>query len=130
MLSQSRRTRNTNNTIRLIQPHDILRVDRVLGSGAFSQVSAVTVRGTNENHNHTPGGGVVYACKQLQRKLLEDEEAATATSEPFFTAAAAATSTTSQEFQLAAAELAYEAHLLSSFDHPHIIKIRGWTENG
>ena len=128
MLSKSRRTRNTNNTIRLIQPHDILSVDRVLGSGAFSQVSAVTVRGTNENH--TPGGGVVYACKHLQRKLLEDDEAATATSEPFFTAAAAATSTTSNEFQLAAAELAYEAHLLSSFDHPHIIKIRGWTENG
>jgi len=129
MLSKSRRTRNTNNTIRLIQPHDILSVDRVLGSGAFSQVSAVTVRGTNENH--TPGGGVVYACKHLQRKLLEDDEAATAKSEPFFTAtAAAASSTTSNEFQLAAAELAYEAHLLSSFDHPHIIKIRGWTENG
>ena len=104
----------------------------MLGSGAFSQVSAVTVRGRNENHNNTPGGGgVMYACKHLQRKLLEDEEAATATSEPFFTAAAAAaTRTTSNEFQLAAAELAYEAHLLSSFDHPHIIKIRGWTENG
>jgi serine/threonine protein kinase len=33
-------------------------------------------------------------------------------------------------FRLAAAELAVEAHMLASFDHPNILKIRGWAANG
>jgi serine/threonine protein kinase len=37
---------------------------------------------------------------------------------------------TPDEFSLAASELAYEAHMLSSLDHPNILKIRGWAENG
>jgi serine/threonine protein kinase len=33
-------------------------------------------------------------------------------------------------FRLAAAELACEAHMLASFDHPNILKVRGWAYNG
>jgi len=33
-------------------------------------------------------------------------------------------------FRLAASELAVEAHMLASFDHPNILKIRGWAYNG
>eukprot|EP00539_Tryblionella_compressa_P014541 CAMPEP_0178830112 /NCGR_PEP_ID=MMETSP0746-20121128/8741_1 /TAXON_ID=913974 /ORGANISM="Nitzschia punctata, Strain CCMP561" /LENGTH=482 /DNA_ID=CAMNT_0020492241 /DNA_START=130 /DNA_END=1578 /DNA_ORIENTATION=- len=96
MLSGSRLTRNNNN-IQLVRPGDIFSVDQVVGSGAFSQVSAVTTK-----------DGRRYACKHLKQSLMERPE----------------------EFQLAAAELACEAHILSSFDHPNILKIRGWAENG
>jgi len=97
MLGESRLTRNNDNHISLIQPDAIFSVDRVLGSGAFSQVSAVTTK-----------DGRRYACKHLQQKLMERPD----------------------DFQLAAAELAFEAHILSSFDHPNILKIRGWAANG
>lgn len=97
MLGKSRLTRNNDNDVQLIQPDEIFSVDRVLGSGAFSQVSAVTIK-----------DGRRYACKHLQQKLMENPE----------------------DFQLAAAELAFEAHILSSFDHPNILKIRGWAANG
>lgn len=97
MLGESRLTRNNDNDIHLIQPGEIFSVDRVLGSGAFSQVSAVTTK-----------DGRRYACKHLQQKLMDKPE----------------------DFQLAAAELALEAHILSSFDHPNILKIRGWAANG
>lgn len=49
-----------------------------------------------------------YACKHLKEDLL----------------------TRPDEFQTAATELAYEAHMMSSFDHPNILKIRGWAQNG
>jgi len=97
MLGESRLTRNNDNDIQLIQPDGIFSVDGVLGSGAFSQVSAVTTK-----------DGRRYACKHLQQKLMEKPD----------------------DFQLAAAELAFEAHILSSFDHPNILKIRGWAANG
>lgn len=48
------------------------------------------------------------ACKHLKRELMVDTKA----------------------FITAASELAYEAHMLSSFDHPNIIKIQGWAANG
>jgi serine/threonine protein kinase len=49
-----------------------------------------------------------YACKHLKEDLLSRPD----------------------EFQTAATELAYEAHMMSSFDHPNILKIRGWAQNG
>lgn len=52
--------------------------------------------------------GQHYACKQLKLSLMSRPDS----------------------FKTAATELAYEAHMLSSFDHPHILKIRGWTWNG
>ncbi len=97
MLGESRLTRNNDNDIQLIRPDEIFSIDRILGSGAFSQVSAVTTK-----------DGRRYACKHLQQKLMDRPE----------------------DFQLAAAELAFEAHILSSFDHPNILKIRGWAANG
>lgn len=97
MLAESRLTRKSANEIHLIRHGEIVSVDRVLGSGAFSKVSAVT---TNDGRR--------YACKHLRQNLMEKPE----------------------DFQLAAAELALEAHILSSFDHPNILKIRGWAANG
>jgi serine/threonine protein kinase len=52
--------------------------------------------------------GERYACKHLKSNLMSRPDV----------------------FKTAASELAYEAHLLGSFDHPHILKIRGWTYNG
>jgi serine/threonine protein kinase len=49
-----------------------------------------------------------YACKHLQPKLLHDPKG----------------------FLTAATELAYEAHLLSSLHHPHIVRVHGWAANG
>ncbi|CAJ1957208.1 unnamed protein product [Cylindrotheca closterium] len=95
-LSQSRLTPTTDG-IQLVQRQDIARVERVLGSGAFSQVSSVITR-----------DGRRYACKHLQQRLMDQPN----------------------DFRTAAVELVYEAHMLSSFDHPNILKIRGWAHNG
>eukprot|EP00526_Cylindrotheca_closterium_P009512 CAMPEP_0113618276 /NCGR_PEP_ID=MMETSP0017_2-20120614/9246_1 /TAXON_ID=2856 /ORGANISM="Cylindrotheca closterium" /LENGTH=432 /DNA_ID=CAMNT_0000527765 /DNA_START=28 /DNA_END=1326 /DNA_ORIENTATION=- /assembly_acc=CAM_ASM_000147 len=95
-LSQSRLAPRTDG-IKLVQRHDIARVERVLGSGAFSQVSSVIAR-----------DGRRYACKHLQQRLMDQPN----------------------DFRTAAVELVYEAHMLSSFDHPNILKIRGWAHNG
>jgi hypothetical protein len=35
-----------------------------------------------------------------------------------------------ENFRLAASELAVEAHMLASFSHPNILRIRGWAFNG
>ena len=95
-LSHSRLVPRTDN-IQLVQRHDIARVERVLGSGAFSQVSSVITR-----------DGRQYACKHLKQRLMDQPN----------------------DFRTAAVELVYEAHMLSSFDHPNILKIRGWAHNG
>lgn len=97
MLLNSRLVRKTDG-IQFLHSSDIADVHRVLGAGAFSQVSQVRTR-----HN-----GQVYACKNLKRDLMSDTKG----------------------FVTAATELAYEAHMLSSFCHPNIIKIRGWAANG
>lgn len=99
MLKGSRLSRCTNQHIALIRPEvDFVNVDdQLLGSGSFSQVTAVTTR-----------DGSRYALKHLKRSLMNRQD----------------------EFQLAAAELACEAHILSSLYHPNILKIRGWAENG
>ena len=96
MLRNSRLVRKADN-IQLVRRDDIVHVNQILGSGAFSQVSAVTLR-----------DGRQYACKHLKEKLMDQPD----------------------NFRLAAAEMACEAHMLASFDHPHILKIRGWSYNG
>lgn len=96
MLSKSRLGRQADD-IQLLGPRDIWKVERPLGAGAFSQVSAVTTL-----------DGRRYACKHLKADLMSRPE----------------------EFATAAAELAYEAHMMSHFDHPNILKIRGWAQNG
>lgn len=56
----------------------------------------------------TAKDGRRYACKHLKQKLMDQPD----------------------NFSLAASELAYEAHMLASFDHPNILRIHGWAENG
>jgi hypothetical protein len=96
-LSQSR-LMSTSSGIRLVHKQDIRVVERVLGQGAFSKVTAVQMH-----------DGSRYACKHLQQELLYESP---------------------DKFQTAACELALEAHLLGCFDHPHILRIRGWAYNG
>jgi serine/threonine protein kinase len=62
----------------------------------------------SEVHEVQLGGGRRVAIKYLKRELLEQPE----------------------NFRLAAGELAVEAHMLAAFDHPNIIKIRGWAASG
>jgi serine/threonine protein kinase len=96
MLRQSRLVRQAEG-IELVRRGDIFEVNQILGSGAFSEVTAVTLR-----------DGRRFACKNLKQKLMSQPD----------------------NFRLAAAEMACEAHMLASFDHPHILKIRGWAYNG
>lgn len=80
-----------------------LQLGELLGRGAFSEVYEVRVI-------NNPGCDREkrYAMKHLKAKLL----------------------TQTENFRLAAAELAVEAHMLASFDHPNVMKIRGWAANG
>jgi len=78
-----------------------LIVSSILGSGAFSEVSEVRVNGDSDPTR-------TYAMKHLKARLLKQGE----------------------NFRLAAAELAVEAHMLASFDHPNVMQIRGWAANG
>lgn len=77
-----------------------LEIGAMLGKGAFSEVHEVRCRQDPSRR--------VYALKHLKFKLMTQPE----------------------NFRLAAAELAMEAHMLASFDHPNIMKIRGWAANG
>lgn len=77
-----------------------LDVGALLGKGAFSEVHEVRFTTDSENRK--------FAMKHLKFKLMSQPE----------------------NFRLAAAELAVEAHMLASFDHPNILKIRGWAANG
>lgn len=52
--------------------------------------------------------GSRFACKHLKPDLM----------------------TNPNQFQTAACELAYEAHMLSSLHHPNILQIHGWARNG
>jgi len=83
--------------IRLARKDEVVHVEKVLGNGAFSQVTSVICK-----------DGKRYACKHLKRELMDRPE----------------------EFRIAASELACEAHMLAAFDHPNILKIRGWSYNG
>ena len=80
-----------------------LQIGEILGCGAFSEVHEVRVI-------NNPGCDTQrrYAMKHLKAKLLSQAD----------------------NFRLAAVELAVEAHMLASFNHPNIIKIRGWAANG
>ena len=77
-----------------------LDVGALLGKGAFSEVHEVRLINDPQKRK--------YAMKHLKFKLMSQPE----------------------NFRLAAAELAVEAHMLASFDHPNILKIRGWAANG
>jgi serine/threonine protein kinase len=80
-----------------------LQIGELLGRGAFSEVHEVRVI-----NNPGCNSQCRYAMKHLKAKLLSQAD----------------------NFRLAAVELAVEAHMLASFDHPNIMKIRGWAANG
>lgn len=80
-----------------------LQIGELLGRGAFSEVHEVRVINNPGCNNQRR-----YAMKHLKAKLLSQAD----------------------NFRLAAVELAVEAHMLASFDHPNIMKIRGWAANG
>jgi serine/threonine protein kinase len=80
-----------------------LQVGELLGRGAFSEVHEVRVISNPDCNSQCR-----YAMKHLKAKLLSQAD----------------------NFRLAAVELAVEAHMLASFDHPNVMKIRGWAANG
>lgn len=101
MVANSRLVRKSEG-IALVHRRD-LELGELLGRGAFSEVHAVQIL-----NNQGCDRRKRYAMKHLKAKLLSQPE----------------------NFRLAAAELAVEAHMLASFDHPNVMKIRGWASNG
>jgi serine/threonine protein kinase len=111
---------------RLQQKDQLVLVDRsqlvvhdFLGSGAFSQVHLVTTTTSNRT----------FAMKHIKPELLRQG----CLNEFYFDYGNnnnAMNDEANMSFCLAACELAVEAHLLASFDHPNIIAIRGWAANG
>jgi serine/threonine protein kinase len=101
MVANSRLKRHSDG-IALVHRRE-LQVGELLGRGAFSEVHDVRVI-------NNPGCSSQrrYAMKHLKAKLLTQPD----------------------NFRLAAVELAVEAHMLASFEHPNIMKIRGWAANG
>lgn len=86
------------------QPHYIALVER-----QDIQLGRLLGKGAfSQVHEVRLGEGRRVAIKFLQKRLLSQPD----------------------DFRLAAAELAVEAHMLASFDHPNIIKIRGWAARG
>ena len=103
MVSSSRLVRQVDD-VELVERTE-LRIGRLLGQGAFSEVHEVmrTTEAPGVN-----GRRKTFAMKHVKGKLMSQQD----------------------NFRLAAAELAVEAHMLASFDHPNIVKVRGWAANG
>lgn len=99
-----------------LTPQDIVR-GKGLGSGAFSNVTKVTIRRNNKNTKNQ-----YYACKSLKRDMLP--QVLPVTGDGALVAEGVA------GFIQAAKELSREAYHLSNFDHPHIIAIAGWSAGG
>jgi serine/threonine protein kinase len=78
----------------------------ILGVGTFAQVTRVVLKLGNDATKNSYNKR--YACKQLKQNLQSNPN----------------------EFVKSATELAYEAFILSCFDHPNIIKLRGLSEDG
>mmetsp|Transcript_21686 Transcript_21686/g.32039 ORF Transcript_21686/g.32039 Transcript_21686/m.32039 type:complete len:400 (-) Transcript_21686:76-1275(-) len=105
-----------------------LNLGKVIGRGGFSDVyeicnfslieeSRVNRVWTNEQQNDREffkdnavdeNGTSKYVVKRLQMKMMQSEK----------------------KFFMAASDLAMEAQYLSSLEHKHILKIRGWSAGG
>jgi serine/threonine protein kinase len=109
MVSSSRLVRKSDG-ISLVSRSELV-VGEILGQGAFSEVHRVKVNRKSQGSDDSSGGASAsgfYAMKHLKHKLMSQPD----------------------NFRLAASELAVEAHMLASFDHPNIIRIHGWAANG
>ena len=94
---------------------DYLQVHNVLGMGTFAQVTCVTI----ENHQQDPQQQQqqqqrYYACKSVKKELLTNSHTWCNTN-----------GNRRKEYVNVIAQLANEVHVLSNFDHPNIIKLRG-----
>ena len=94
---------------------DYLQVHNVLGMGTFAQVTCVTI----ENHQQDPQQQQqqqqrYYACKSVKKELLTKSHTWCNTN-----------GNRRKEYVNVIAQLANEVHVLSNFDHPNIIKLRG-----
>jgi len=155
--SRSHRHRHHNQkTIRLLNSAiEILETHSVLGRGTFSVVTSVTIKEPNRrkqehqkeefqdhpplpHHNdprpdrhHSRPPRIrrprYYACKSIKEELLVSNAALMVKR----SREASETHLQSVEYCfLAASQLAYEAHVLSSLDHPNIVKMRGLDADG
>lgn len=88
--------------------------DDVLGSGSFSKVTKVQIKGKEDNNSSS-----CFALKRLKGDLLPSKLTEHSCKNGSVIA-----------FTKAATELAREAFLLSRLDHPNIINIMGWTDGG
>ena len=94
--------------VRSLRSRDVeLAEAAILGVGTFSRATKVTLKDRNTADNKSESKQI-YACKQLKHELLSNVG----------------------DFVKAAAELAYEAFLLTCLDHPNVIKLRGLPEGG
>jgi serine/threonine protein kinase len=138
------------NTIKIIVDGDTkIRTDKILGIGTFSTVTRVTIDNdqhqqqdepTNENESR---GEVVpdrrrrrfglrrpiryYACKSVKKSIVEMGENAVlvGSNNNGVNSNIEDNIMYRREYVNAIAQIANEIHVLSSFDHPNIIKIRG-----
>lgn len=114
MVSKSRLSRLQQKDQLVLVDRSEITVQELLGCGAFSQVHLVT---TEEPHSQQSR---CFAMKHIKPDLLR----------PSACEHENKSNDSNNSFCLAACELAIEAHLLASFNHPNIIAIRGWAANG
>merc|ERR1712166_1142358 len=117
-----------------------LRTNKILGIGTFSTVTRVTIDNDQQQQQHqdeptneSRGEVVVdrrrrfglrrptryYACKSVKKSIVEMGENAV------LVGCREDNIMYRREYVNAIAQIANEIHVLSSFDHPNIIKIRG-----
>ena len=112
-----------------LTPQDIIRssssqdnTDDVLGSGAFSNVTRVSInkiKSSTSKRGKQQTQTQYFALKSLRRDMLPE----ILTEDSLRNGSAVC-------FIKAGQELAREAYLLSRFDHEHIVSIKGWTNGG
>jgi serine/threonine protein kinase len=99
------------NSLVLLHRNEI-KLGKQLAKGAFSEVSEIhdflSQPKFNTSLTEHPTGQVNYVIKHLKPSLMSNPE----------------------DFQLAARDLAIEAHLMATLRHPNILKLRGLAGDG
>eukprot|EP00534_Pseudo-nitzschia_fraudulenta_P009714 CAMPEP_0201151912 /NCGR_PEP_ID=MMETSP0851-20130426/12736_1 /ASSEMBLY_ACC=CAM_ASM_000631 /TAXON_ID=183588 /ORGANISM="Pseudo-nitzschia fraudulenta, Strain WWA7" /LENGTH=552 /DNA_ID=CAMNT_0047428849 /DNA_START=412 /DNA_END=2070 /DNA_ORIENTATION=+ len=129
--------RNDNNTIRLLNHSiDVLHTQSILGKGTFSIVTAVSIQEPKNRNNRNNARPRYYACKNIKEELLVSNATRTKKKQKRDRQQRRKGEDDEKHKQtveycvLAASQLAYEAHVLSSLNHPNVIKIRGLDSQG